>query len=127
MQLGYKKQVETPFEEAAAKTREALAGEGFGVISEIDVRATFLKKLDKDFGNYLILGACHPESAYAILSEDKELGLLLPCNVIVYQDGDVVTVSAILPSAMLASSDNQKLAVVADEIEKKLKKVIDNI
>lgn len=127
MQLGYKKQIEMPFEQVVQKTREALAGEGFGVISEIDVRATFLKKLNEDFGNYVILGACHPESAHAILAEDKELGLLLPCNVIVYQDADVVTVSTILPSVMLGVSDNEKLALIADEIEKKLKKVVDSI
>jgi uncharacterized protein (DUF302 family) len=84
---GYKKQVNTSFEEALQRTKEELQKEGFGVLTEIDVKATLKKKLDVDYDNYLILGACNPPFAYQSLQAEKDIGLLLlPCNVIAYED-----------------------------------------
>ena len=80
MQYGYKKEVSLPFAEAVEKTREVLAAEGFGVLTEIDVQATLKKKLDVDFENYLILGACNPPFAHKALLAEREIGLLLPAN-----------------------------------------------
>ena len=127
MQYGYKKQLNMPFEEAEKKTREELAKEGFGIITEINVKATFKKKLDVDFDNYIILGACQPKSAYRVLQIDKEIGLLLPCNVIVYQDKGNVFVSAILPSVAMGMVENPDLTPIAREVEERLKKVVDAI
>ena len=126
MQFGYKKKTALKFNEVLEKIPQELLKEGFGIITEIDARATFKKKLDIDFEDYKIFGACHPKSAFEILNIDKELGLLLPCNVIVYKDKDDVFVCAILPSAMIAIIDNEKLSLLAKEIEEKLKKVINN-
>lgn len=125
MEYGYKKQADVSFEEAEAKAREELSKHGFGVITEIDVKKTFKNKLDKEFENYVILGACHPDSAYAVLSADKELGLLLPCNVIVYEENGKVFVSAIMPKSLIGMLGYSKLSSVAQEIEDKLKATID--
>ena len=125
MQYGYKKQVNLPFAETEKRIREELAKEGFGIITEINVKETFKKKLDVDFENYIILGACHPASAYKILQADKEMGLLLPCNVLVYEDKGSVYVSTVLPKALIAAIG--KDLEIAREIEDKLKKVIDAV
>lgn len=127
MEYGYKKQVTASFSEAVAKTREELAKEGFGVLTEIDAKATLKKKLNVDFGNYIILGACNPPFAYKALQAEKEVGLLLPCNVVVYEDSGKVFVSAILPTAAMSMIDNPSLAKIARQVEEKLKKVIDSI
>jgi uncharacterized protein (DUF302 family) len=127
MQYGYKKQINLSFVEAEKKTREALAKEGFGIITEINAKETFRNKLNVDFENYLILGACQPSSAHKVLLIDREIGLLLPCNVIVYEDGGRVFVSAILPSAAMGMVGNQELNSIAEEVEKKLKKFVDAI
>ena len=125
MQYGYKKQVNLPFAETEKRIREELAKEGFGIITEINVKETFKKKLDVDFENYIILGACHPASAYKILQSDKEMGLLLPCNVLVYEDKGSVYVSTVLPKALIAAIGED--SEIAREIEDKLKKVIDAV
>jgi uncharacterized protein (DUF302 family) len=127
MKFGYKKQTQLQFSSAIEKTKSALADEGFGIISEIDVRKTFLKKLDKDFGNYVILGACHPESAWSVLSADKEMGLFLPCNVIVYENKEGVSVSSILPSVAIKMTGHEELSNLANEIERRLKKAISSV
>ena len=127
MQYGYKKQTQLSFADAVEKTRAELSNEGFGVITEIDAKATFKKKLDVDFENYMILGACHPITAYKVLEIEKDMGLLLPCNVIVYEDKSKVFVSAILPTVAMGMVENNALAPVAKEVEEKLKKVIDAI
>lgn len=127
MEIGYKKKTSLKFEEAVEKTKQALAGEGFGVISEINVRETFLKKLEKDFGEYVILGACHPKSAWEVLSTDKEMGLLLPCNVVVYESENDVVVSTVLPTVALSVANHEELVGLAQEIEVKLKKVVDSM
>lgn len=127
MQYGYSKKVSLTFDEAVAKTKEVLALEGFGVLTEIDVKATMKKKLGIDYDNYLILGACNPASAHKALQAEKEIGLLLPCNVIVYENEGAVYVSAILPSAAMSMVENPALAALAEEVEPKLKKVIDSL
>lgn len=127
MEYGYSKTVSLPFEEAIEKVTETLAAEGFGVLTAIDVKATMKKKLDLEYENYTILGACNPQFAHQALEAEKEIGLLLPCNVIVYQTGDDVHVSAMLPSAAMSVVENESIAGIAEEVETKLKKAIDAI
>ncbi|MBS1493384.1 MAG: DUF302 domain-containing protein [Bacteroidetes bacterium] len=116
------------FDDAINKMTSALTEEGFGIISEIDVKDTFKKKIDVDFRNYKIFGACNPCFAHkAILLEDK-IGTLLPCNLIVQEQEDGVTeVSVINPLETMAGIDNIKLKVLAYEIGERLKKVLNNI
>ncbi len=127
MNYGYKKQINLSFSETINKAKEELTKEGFGVLTEIDVAATLKKKLDVDYSNYIILGACNPTFAYEALKSEKDIGLLLPCNVIIYEDANSVFVSAILPTIAMAMVDNESLANIAKEVEEKLKKVIDAI
>ena len=124
---GYKKQVKAGFEQAVEKTRVVLAKEGFGVLTEIDVRATLKKKLGVDYDNYIILGACNPPFAYRALLAEREIGLMLPCNVIVYQQRENVFVSAILPTVAMGMIKNDKLKQIAVQVEQKLKKVVDAV
>lgn len=124
---GYKKKVNMWFDETVQKTIEELAKEGFGVLTEIDVKKTLKAKLDVNYDDYKILGACNPPFAYKALQSEKEIGLLLPCNVIVYSDGEETFVSAILPTVAMSIVQNDVLKEIADEIERKLKKVIDNV
>ena len=125
MKYGYGKTVVLPFEEAIVKVTEALGAEGFGVLTTIDVKATMKKKLNLDYENYTILGACNPEFAHKALKAEKEIGLLLPCNVIVYQTDDVVHVSAMLPSAAMSAVENDAIEGIAGDVESKLKRVVD--
>lgn len=127
MKYGYSKIVSLPFEEAITKVTETLATEGFGVLTTIDVKATMKKKLDLEYENYTILGACNPTFAHQALEAEKEIGLLLPCNVIVYQAGDEVHVSAMLPSAAMSAVENDAVADIAGEVEEKLMSVIDAV
>lgn len=124
---GYKKQVELSYYDAVEKSREELKKEGFGVLTEIDVKATLRKKLDVDFDNYIILGACNPGFAHKALLDERDIGLLLPCNVIVYELDSKTFASAILPSVAMSMVDNAELKDIAGEVEAKLKKVIDEI
>ena len=124
---GYSKELELGFEKAVEKTKEELKKEGFGVLTEIDVKATLKKKLDVDFDKYIILGVCNPPFAHKALKAEKEIGLLLPCNVIVYEDKGTVNVSAMLPTSAMSMIDNPELEDIAEQVEDKLKKAIDNI
>ncbi len=124
---GYKKKALGSFEKAVERTREELQKEGFGVLTEIDVRATLKKKLDIDYNNYIILGACNPPFAYQALQAEKDIGLLLPCNVIVYEQEGEIYVSAIVPTVAMSIVENEELRRIAAQIEQKLKQVIDNI
>ncbi len=126
MTYGYSKQVDIPFNEAVEKIKSTLQEQGFGVLTEIDVKATMKKKLDIDYDNYVILGACNPPFAHQALQAEKEIGLLLPCNVIVYEDNGV-HVSAILPSAGMSMVDNDTLREIAQEVETKLKSAVDAV
>ena len=127
MKYGYKRKVGLSFAEAVEKTKSELVKEGFGILTEIDVKATLKKKLNVEHENYLILGACNPPFALKALQAEKDIGLLLPCNVIVYEDGGEVFVSAILPTVAMAVVGNQRLDSLGAEAEEKLKKVVDNI
>jgi len=116
------------FDEVIEKTINALKEEGFGILTDIDVKSTLKKKLDVDFDNYRILGACNPPYAYkALLAEDK-IGTMLPCNVIVRTTGEgTIEVAAIDPIASMQAVDNPDLKEIAVEIRKKLKKAIKNL
>jgi uncharacterized protein (DUF302 family) len=127
MSYGYKKKVDMTYDEALTRTKEELQKEGFGVLTEIDVRATLKKKLDVDFDNYAILGACNPPLAYQALRVELDVGLLLPCNVIVYEMDGETFVSAIVPSVAMSMVQNEELGAVAVEVEQKLERVLDAI
>ena len=127
MEYGYKKQVNLSYEEAVEKTRQALQQAGFGVLTEIDVKATLKKKLDADFDNYIILGACNPPLAYRALQAERDIGLLLPCNLIVYEQAGQTYVSAMLPTVAMSMVENAALADVAVQVEAKLKQVVDSV
>ena len=127
MKYGYKRKVPLSFTEAVEKTRTELAKEGFGVLTEIDVKAALKKKLNVNYENYLILGACNPPFALKALQAEKDIGLLMPCNVIVYEEKGQVFVSAILPTVAMGMIGNSSLADIAKTAEEKLKKVINGI
>lgn len=127
MDYGYKRQVNASYEETIAKTKDELQKEGFGVLTEIDVKTTLKNKLNVDFDKYIILGACNPPFAYQALQTEKDIGLLLPCNVIVYELDGKTYVSAIVPTVAMNMVENPGLENIAIEVEKKLKKVIDSI
>lgn len=116
--------VQLPFEHAIQRTTAELKNEGFGVLTEIDVKATLKKKLDVDFRPYVILGACNPPAAYGALNCEIEIGLLLPCNVIVYEDGSETVVSAVNPAMMLGVVENAELDAIASDIQARLQRVI---
>lgn len=120
--------INVTFDEAIQKVTESLKEEGFGILTEIDIKATLKKKLDVDFYNYKILGACNPPYAYkALLAEDK-IGTMLPCNVIVQEKkAGHVEVSAVDPAASMQAIDNKDLQTIANEIRTKLQKVIKNL
>jgi uncharacterized protein (DUF302 family) len=118
----------TSYENAISKITEALKEEGFGVLTEIDVKATLKKKLDVDFRKYVILGACNPPYAYRTLQADLDVGLLLPCNVIVYETDDKKAhISAINPVSALEVIKKKELRKIAEEVTEKLKSVVDKV
>jgi uncharacterized protein (DUF302 family) len=120
--------LDTTYEDAISKVTEALKEEGFGVLTEIDVKSTLKKKLNVDFRKYVILGACNPPYAYQTLQTDLDVGLLLPCNVIVYETDDKKAyVSAINPVSALEVIKSKELEKIAKEISEKLKKVVDKV
>lgn len=128
MSYYFSKTLYMPFEDAIVHVTEGLKKEGFGVLTEIDVKATMKQKLGVDFRNYHILGACNPPFAHkALLAEDK-IGTMLPCNVIVQEivQGEV-EVAAIDPIASMQAVDNPALGAVAVEVQAKLKKVVDSL
>ncbi len=116
------------FDETIEKVTEALQQEGFGILTEIDVRATLKKKLDVDFRNYRILGACNPPFAYQALQAEDKIGVMLPCNVVVQEiDNGKVEVAAVDPIASMQAVGNPQLAEIARLIPGKLKSVIENL
>jgi uncharacterized protein (DUF302 family) len=125
MEYYFSKTIAGSFDNTVQKVTEALKAEGFGILTEIDIKATLKKKLDVDFYNYKILGACNPPFAYrALLAEDK-IGTMLPCNVIVQEKvAGRVEVSAVDPSASMLSIENKDLQDIASEIRARLQKVI---
>ena len=124
---GFSKTVDLPYAEAVEKTRAALKEEGFGVLCEIDIKEKLKEKLGVDFRNYVILGACNPPLAYKTLQEEINIGLLLPCNVIVYEAGEAgkSEVAAIDAKTMLSVVENNPaLDAVASEVNEKLRRVV---
>lgn len=119
---GIRRHLKLPYEEAVEKVKTALQAQGFGVLSEIDMKAKLKEKLDVDFKQYVILGACNPPLAYKALQAEPEIGLLLPCNVIVYDAGNGESVvSAVDPDSMLALvGNNPEVAEVARDARQRL-------
>jgi uncharacterized protein (DUF302 family) len=126
--LGFRKTVKISCEEAIERVTQALKKEGFGILTQIDVKDTLKKKLNVDFRKYIILGACNPPFAYQSLQAEIEIGLLLPCNVVVYEDNSGSTVvSAIDPESAMAMINNPKLKEIAAQVSAKLKAVIESL
>jgi uncharacterized protein (DUF302 family) len=126
IRYGFGTTLDAPYEEAVEKVTAALKTQGFGVLTQIDVQATLKQKLNVDHRRYVILGTCNPPLAHRALQAEPEVGLLLPCNVIVYEgdrDGESV-VSIVDPLAMMQASDNPELASVAAQAEEKLRQVV---
>ncbi len=117
--------LDAPYEVALEQVTAALKAEGFGVLTEIDVKTTMKQKIDADFRKYVILGACNPNLAHRALTTDLQLGLLLPCNAIVYEEGDGSVVSIVDPGMMMQVADNPALAPVAEEARARLQRVIE--
>jgi uncharacterized protein (DUF302 family) len=116
------------FDEVIEKVTEALKSEGFGVLTEIDVKATLKKKLDADFRPYRILGACNPQYAYKALQAEDKIGVFLPCNVVVEETAPgSIDVSAVDPIASMQSVENDQLGDIANAIQAKLKNVVDSL
>lgn len=124
---GYERTVSVPFEQAVERAREALKAEGFGVLCEIDIKQKLKEKLGVEFQNYVILGACNPQLAYRTLQEELNIGLLLPCNVVVYEKDGSSTVAAIDAAKMLSVVGNARLESVATEVNDKLRRAVDNM
>ena len=121
------KTVDLPFDQAIEKVTNALKEEGFGVLTQIDLRETLKNKLDVDFRPYKILGACNPHFAYQALNSENKIGTMLPCNVIVQQLEDQVEVAAVDPIASMQAVENETLGELATQVRAKLKRVIDSI
>ena len=128
MNYYFNKTLKGTFEEVIEKVTEALKNEGFGILTEIDVKETLKKKLDIDFKKYRILGACNPPYAHKALEAEDKIGTMLPCNVIVQEiNPGIVEVAAINPMASMMAVDNKQLMEIADEITAKLKNVIEKL
>lgn len=123
--VAYQAATSQSFEETVERCRQALAGEGFGVLTEIDVQATLKKKLDVDRPPYLILGACHPPSAHRALTAEPSVGVLLPCNVTVSTEEGRTVVRAMNPEAAMTMIDNPTVASVAKEVGAALRRVVE--
>jgi len=124
MKYGFSKTTDYSFEQAIEKVTEELKKEGFGVLTTIDVKDTLKKKIDVDFKKYTILGACNPKFAHSGLQVEEELGLLLPCNVIVYEKGEKTVVSIFDPIIMTVVIENPEMKPVAEEVKNKLQRVL---
>lgn len=122
-EYAYEVKLEVPYEQAVERVTAALKEEGFGVLTEIDVKATLKQKLDVDFRKYVILGACNPPLAYKALSTERNIGLLLPCNVIVYEEEGGSVVGILDPISMMDVTDNPELDPVAREAQERLQRV----
>jgi uncharacterized protein (DUF302 family) len=128
MSYYFSKTLDLPFDEAVLRVTDELKKEGFGVLTEIDVKATLKKKLDVDFRNYRILGACNPPLAHQALQAEPHIGLMLPCNVVVQEDENGGTVvSGIDPLASMQAVENESLDEIAQQVKAKLQKVIESV
>ncbi|WP_424000918.1 DUF302 domain-containing protein [Haloarcula salina] len=119
--------VDGAFDEVVAAVQDELAEEGFGVLCDIDVQATLKEKLGEEFRKYRILGACNPSLAHQAMTEEIEIGALLPCNVVVFETDDHVGVSAVDPSVMLSVTENPELDPLADDVGDRLESVLQRL
>jgi uncharacterized protein (DUF302 family) len=124
---GFTKDLDIPFETVTDKVREALKEGGFGILTEIDVREKMKEKLGVDMNKYIIRGACNPPNVYKAILAEENIGLMLPCNVIVYEKGNKTVLSIIRPTTVMKMVDNAELREVAETVEGQLKKVFDAI
>ncbi len=130
MDIALATKLHTSFDEAVTKTRDALAENGFGVLTEIDMKATLKQKIGVDMEDYLILGACNPPLAHQAVDIERQIGLLLPCNVVVRQDrgdSDTVLVEAMNPKVLVDVTANPDLQPVADQVTSKLQAAINSL
>ncbi len=127
MAYGMTTSVDRPFSEVVAEVREALAAQGFGVLTEIDIKTTLKNKIDVDVEDQVILGACSPRHAHRALQADPSIGLLLPCNVVIRSEGATTHVEAINPQMMVELSDASEMKAVADEVSVKLQAALDSL
>jgi uncharacterized protein (DUF302 family) len=128
MSYYFSKTVKGSFEEVLEKVTASLKNEGFGILTEIDVKETLKKKLDVNFRRYKILGACNPAFAYKAIQVEDKIGTMLPCNVIVQELGEgAIEVAAVDPVASMKAIENQELYGIATQVQKKLKDVVDNL
>ena len=124
MQYGFSKTVDMPFEQTIEKVTAELKKEGFGVLTTIDVKDTLKQKINVDFKKYTILGACNPPIAHKALQEEEELGLLLPCNVIVYEKDGKTRISIFDPMVMTWIVENDQMKPIATEVQERLQRVL---
>ena len=128
MNYGYQRTVQLSFEDADNRIRETLEENGFGILTEIDVKSTIKKKLDKDFQKYTILGACNPPLAFEALNDEQAIGLLLPCNVVLWENEDLsTTIAAIDANKMMTIVENSHLYNLANKVNTLLQKAVDNV
>lgn len=124
---GFTKELDIPYETVVEQVRDILKKQGFGVLTEIDVKEKMKEKLDMDMGKYIILGACNPPNAYKAILAEENIGLMLPCNVIVYEKADKTVLSIIKPTVAMQMIKNDELTTIARLIESKLKNVFDTV
>jgi len=128
MSYYFSKKIQGSFDEALQKVTASLKAEGFGILTEIDVKETLKKKLDVDFHNYMILGACNPPFAYKALQAEDKIGTMLPCNVIVQEEKEgEIEVAAVDPVASMKAIENPELFSIAQQVREKLKKVVKSL
>jgi uncharacterized protein (DUF302 family) len=124
---GFTKEMDIPYGTVIEQVREALKNEGFGILTEIDVKEKMKEKLGLDMNKYIILGACNPANAYKAILAEENIGLMLPCNVIVYEKGSKTVLSVIRPTVAMQMIENSELQILAEAVEGQLKKSFDAI
>ena len=124
---GFTKEMDIPYGTVIEQVREALKNEGFGILTEIDVKEKMKEKLGLDMNKYIILGACNPANAYKAILAEENIGLMLPCNVIVYEKGRKTVLSVIRPTVAMQTIENSELRIVGEAVEAQLKKSFDAI
>ncbi|MHB8138902.1 MAG: DUF302 domain-containing protein [Smithellaceae bacterium] len=124
---GFTKELNIPYGKVIELAKEALKKQGFGIMTEIDIQNKMKEKLDIDMGKYIILGACNPPNAYQAILIEENIGLMFPCNVIVYEKGGRTVLSVVRPSVAMQMVDNVELQKVSEEVEGKLKKAFDAV
>ena len=127
MSYYFARQTSLPFDEAVTKITEELKKQGFGVLTEIDVKETLKKKLNADFRRYKILGACNPPFAYQALQAEEHIGIMLPCNVVVQEKNGGVEVAAIDPMASMAAVKNDSLRPIAEQVRSRLQLAVQSV